>query len=265
MLKEIALITKFNFTIYQVKDGKYGAKNKKGEWNGLVGELITGKADLALASLTINLARAQVVDLSKPFLNLGLSILFKRPEPRAPKLFSFMAPLHFDIWICIFLAYLVTSLIIYTNACLSPFEWLKSKDEDGEFFENQFTLSNSFWYMLTSFFHSGAGINAHSPSCRILHCIWSFFTLVLTALYTANLAAFLTVQSFVMPINNANDLSMQASIKYGCLAGGSSEAFFRVSYSLIFYCIILCSFRIDFILVGLRNQKFQFMKRCGHS
>jgi hypothetical protein len=98
ILKEIALICKFNYTIYQVKDGKYGVRSESGNWNGLVGELISGNADLALASLTINLARARVIDLTKPFLNLGLSILFKLPQPKTPPTFSFMAPLKGEIW-----------------------------------------------------------------------------------------------------------------------------------------------------------------------
>jgi ionotropic glutamate receptor len=104
-LKEIAKICNFTYLIYQVEDNKYGVQNDQGEWNGLVGELIKGKADVALASLTINLSRSKVIDLSKPFLNLGLSILFKRPEPKAPKMFSFMKPLSPDIWVTMIFAF----------------------------------------------------------------------------------------------------------------------------------------------------------------
>ena len=35
------------------------------------------KADLAVASMTINYAREGVIDFTKPFMNLGISILFK--------------------------------------------------------------------------------------------------------------------------------------------------------------------------------------------
>jgi hypothetical protein len=44
------------------------------------------------------------------------------------------------------------------------------------------------------------------------------------------LAAFLTVERLEMPIESADDLSKQTKIHYGCLAGGSSEAFFRVCF-----------------------------------
>ncbi len=40
LLSEIAHLSKFNYTIKLVPDGKYGVPNHKGEWNGLVKELI---------------------------------------------------------------------------------------------------------------------------------------------------------------------------------------------------------------------------------
>lgn len=47
--------------------------------------------------------------------------------------------------------------------------------------------------------------------------------------YTANLAAFLTVERMDSPIESAEDLAKQTKIKYGALKGGSTVSFFRVS------------------------------------
>ncbi len=47
--------------------------------------------------------------------------------------------------------------------------------------------------------------------------------------YTANLAAFLTVEKVVYPIENAKGLSEQTKIEYGCLASGSTRSFFSES------------------------------------
>jgi glutamate receptor, ionotropic, invertebrate len=62
----------------------------------------------------------------------------------------------------------------------------------------------------------------------MISCVWAFFTLILISSYTANLAAFLTVQRMQTPIENADDLSRQVEIKYGGLKGGSTENFFKV-------------------------------------
>ena len=46
-----------------------------------------------------------------------------------------------------------------------------------------------------------------SISGRMVGAVWWFFTLILISSYTANLAAFLTVERMVTPINSAEDLA----------------------------------------------------------
>lgn len=62
--------------------------------------------------------------------------------------------------------------------------------------------------------------------------IWWFFTLILISSYTANLAAFLTVERMKSPIESAEDLSKQRDIKYGTLYGGSTMTFFQVAMTI---------------------------------
>lgn len=57
--------------------------NKK-EWNGMMGELLGGLADMIVAPLTINNERAQYIEFSKPFKYQGLTILVKKVCPRIP-------------------------------------------------------------------------------------------------------------------------------------------------------------------------------------
>ena len=46
--------------------------------------------------------------------------------------------------------------------------------------------------------------------------------------YTANLAAFLTIERMDNPISSAEDLAKQTHISYGAVATGSTAAFFKV-------------------------------------
>ena len=66
-------------------------------------------------------------------------------------------------------------------------------------------------------------------SGRLAASAWWFFTLILISSYTANLAAFLTVERMVSPIESAEQLSRQTEIQYGAVEGGSTKEFFRVS------------------------------------
>ena len=66
----------------------------------------------------------------------------------------------------------------------------------------------------------------------MIAAMWWFFTLIMISSYTANLAAFLTVERMESPIESAEDLAKQTKIKYGCTESGSTRAFFRVSCHL---------------------------------
>lgn len=72
-------------------------------------------------------------------------------------------------------------------------------------------------------------LHKKATSTRIVGGIWWFFTLIIISSYTANLAAFLTVERMITPIENAEDLAGQTEISYGTLDSGSTMTFFRVS------------------------------------
>ena len=63
--------------------------------------------------------------------------------------------------------------------------------------------------------------------------------------YTANLAAFLTVERMESPIESAEDLTKQHTIKYGCVKGGSTFSFFRVNLLLYFVVILDTIMRLN--------------------
>ena len=71
-----------------------------------------------------------------------------------------------------------------------------------------------------------------SMSGRIVGSVWWFFTLIVISSYTANLAAFLTVERMQSPIESADDLAKQTEIKYGTIDSGSTKAFFKVWYTI---------------------------------
>lgn len=55
LIKQIAELLKFDYTIYEVDDGKYGTINDTTkEWDGMVRELIDRKADIALGPLSVS-------------------------------------------------------------------------------------------------------------------------------------------------------------------------------------------------------------------
>ncbi|KFM83024.1 Glutamate receptor, ionotropic kainate 2, partial [Stegodyphus mimosarum] len=220
----------FKYIITPVKDKQYGSE-VNGNWNGMIGELLRKEADIAIGDLTITYDRQAAVEFTMPFMNLGISILFKKPEKQAPPMFSFLKPLSLEVWFYMGTAYLGVSLFLFILARLSPYEWINPHpcDSDNDVVENQFTLLNSLWFTIGSIMQQGSDILPRAVSTRIVASSWWFFTLIMISSYTANLAAFLTAQRMSSPIESAADLAKQTTIQYGCMNGGSTMKFFQDS------------------------------------
>ncbi|XP_057204798.1 glutamate receptor 1a isoform X5 [Triplophysa rosa] len=258
---EIAKHVGYQYKLKIVADGKYGARDPETKmWNGMVGELVYGKADVAVAPLTITLVREEVIDFSKPFMSLGISIMIKKPQKSKPGVFSFLDPLAYEIWMCIVFAYIGVSVVLFLVSRFSPYEWHAEDYEEGDEQNpnqpssssaqpgqgqqnqnqqsqeqtNEFGIFNSLWFSLGAFMQQGCDISPRSLSGRIVGGVWWFFTLIIISSYTANLAAFLTVERMVSPIESAEDLAKQTEIAYGTLDAGSTKEFFRRSKIAVF-------------------------------
>ncbi|XP_075250572.1 glutamate receptor ionotropic, kainate 2-like isoform X2 [Convolutriloba macropyga] len=221
----------FNYVIKEVADKKYGSKGDDGEWSGMVGELMRDEADLAVAPLTINYLRQDVIDFSTPFMNLGISILYRMQESKTPSIFSFLKPLHYDIWMYLIVSYIAISMVLFIMARFTPYEWYRP-NEDSDEVENQFTLINSLWFAAGAMMQQGSEISPRALSTRIISAMWYLTTVIVIASYTANLAAFLTVTRMKSPIENEEDLARQTKIKYGAVEHGSTYQFFKVKRTL---------------------------------
>lgn len=55
------------------------------------------RADFAITDLTITSTRQKAVDFTSPFMNLGITILYKKPTKQPPDLFSFISPFSYQV------------------------------------------------------------------------------------------------------------------------------------------------------------------------
>ncbi|KYN07195.1 Glutamate receptor, ionotropic kainate 2, partial [Cyphomyrmex costatus] len=233
LIHYIADFLRFKGVIFELvpdkQHGKYDPVTKT--WNGLIRRILDREADLAICDLTITYERKSAVDFSLPFMNLGISIVFNKPEEKIPDFFSFLLPLSTEVWFYMATAYLVVSIMLFFQARMAPDEWDNPHpcNADPEELENNFNFKNSFWLTIGSLMQQGSDILPKAPSLRMLASMWWFFTLIMISSYTANLAAYLTVDKMDAPIKGVEDLAKQTKIKYGALEGGSTSTFFKDS------------------------------------
>ena len=71
----------FTYDIYLVPDGKFGAMEQTGNWNGMIGQLVSGEADIALGPISVIAERETDIDFTVSFYDLvGTTILMRRTE-----------------------------------------------------------------------------------------------------------------------------------------------------------------------------------------
>ncbi|XP_014247084.1 glutamate receptor ionotropic, kainate 2-like isoform X2 [Cimex lectularius] len=237
LIAEIANELNFKFQFVLTPDREYGSFNKETkQWNGLIRELRERRADLAICDLTITYERRSAVDFTMPFMTLGISILFSKPTKQPPNLFSFLSPLSLDVWIYMATSFLGVSLLLYFLARISPLEWKNPHpcQSEPDEYENDLSMQNVIWHNCGSLMQQGSDIAPQAISTRTVAGMWWFFVLIMISSYTANLAAFLTMERMDEQIKSVEDLAKQSKIKYGVLNGGSSMNFFKNSNDTLY-------------------------------
>ncbi|XP_007565277.1 glutamate receptor ionotropic, delta-1 isoform X2 [Poecilia formosa] len=232
VLDALAKILGFKYEIYQVADSKYGSQLPNGSWNGMIGDLINKRADLAVSAITITPERENVVDFSKRYLDYSVGILLRKPEEKI-NIFSLFAPFDLAVWACIAAAIPVVGVLIFllnrlqalrSSSCSSSQNAPPGHLSNGV---GSGTLHSAIWIVYGAFVQQGGDGMVGSVALRIVMGSWWLFTLIVCSSYTANLAAYLTVSRMDHAIRSFQDLARQIDVEYGTVRDSAVYDYFR--------------------------------------
>ncbi|NXD10907.1 GLRK protein, partial [Nothocercus nigrocapillus] len=262
LLKALAAMLHFSYKVKVVGDGQYGAVSSKGNWTGMIGEIIRQEADIAVAPLTVTSAREEVVSFTTPFLQTGIGILLRKDSvSQEMPLFHFLAPFSKETWTGLLFAYVLTCLCLCLVARLSPCEWNEPKRE-----ENHFTFLNSLWFGAGALALQGVTPRPKALSVRVIAAIWWLFTLALVAAYIANFTALLSAGSEQLPIQTFEDLVKQRELEFGTLDGSSTYYFFKNSKNPVHQLIYeYMDKRRDYVLVKTYQEAIQRVMESNYA
>lgn len=157
LIHKLSIKIGFNYTFELQEDKKYGNRQPDGSWDGMIGELMADRADLAITDLTITSEREEAVDFTMPFMDLGIQLLYEKPKKANPELLSFMEPLSKNVWASVGGAILLVSVSFFIMGRMSPKEWdnpFPCVQEPTEL-QNQFTFKNSMWFTIGAILQEG--------------------------------------------------------------------------------------------------------------
>ncbi|KAM9207512.1 glutamate receptor ionotropic, NMDA 3A isoform 2-T2 [Dugong dugon] len=228
LLEKLAEDMNFDFDLYIVGDGKYGAW-KNGHWTGLVGDLLSGTAHMAVTSFSINTARSQVIDFTSPFFSTSLGILVRTRDTAAP-IGAFMWPLHWTMWLGIFVALHITAIFLTLYEWKSPFGMTPKGRNRSKVFS--FSSALNVCYALLF----GRTVTIKPPKCwtgRFLMNLWAIFCMFCLSTYTANLAAVMVGEKIYEELSGIHDPKLHhpsQGFRFGTVRESSAEDYVRQSF-----------------------------------
>ena len=194
MLSQLEEDLMFDSYLYFINDNKYG-ETVNGTWVGMVGDLVAGKADLVLASLTINSQRAAVVDFTNPFL-VGGMILITMLEEKEISFFNVepFKSITVTLWIAaLIIPILSIGLLVATDRATGKSYYWKE----------------SFLYIMGLVFQRDmGGKDPHRWSSKVIALSIAMFTLVIMSTYTAILTANSVTFTKDLPITGFDDVKV---------------------------------------------------------
>ncbi|GAA6110826.1 glutamate receptor, ionotropic, N-methyl D-aspartate 2Ca [Tachysurus ichikawai] len=236
ILKKLSRNIKFSYDLYLVTNGKHG-KLVRGVWNGMIGEVVYKRADMAIGSLTINEERSEIIDFSVPFVETGISVMVARSNGTVSPS-AFLEPYSPAVWVMMFVMCLtVVAVTVFVFEYFSPVGYNRSlvsaKDPGGP----TFTIGKSVWLLWGIVFNNSVPIeNPKGTTSKIMVLVWAFFAVIFLASYTANLAAFMIQEQYIDTVSGLSDKKFQKPqeqyppFRFGTVPNGSTERNIRSNY-----------------------------------
>ncbi|XP_064558304.1 glutamate receptor ionotropic, NMDA 2B [Zonotrichia leucophrys gambelii] len=262
ILKKISKSVKFTYDLYLVTNGKHG-KKINGTWNGMIGEVVTKRAYMAVGSLTINEERSEVVDFSVPFIETGISVMVSRSNGTVSPS-AFLEPFSADVWVMMFVMLLIISAVaVFVFEYFSPVGYNRCLADGREPGGPSFTIGKAIWLLWGLVFNNSVPVqNPKGTTSKIMVSVWAFFAVIFLASYTANLAAFMIQEEYVDQVSGLSDKKFQKPndfsppFRFGTVPNGSTERNIRNNYPEMHSYMVKFNQRgVDDALFSLKTGK----------
>ena len=187
---------------------------------------------MAAGAFSITVNRAQVIDFTKPFLDQGVTMLVSKPKSLPPSIFQCFAPFTLNVWLILAGSLVFTGIVFFITGYFSPFDSygaavrrlplhvndhhnsissiprvdkLRWKRHHNKVLSST-NLGNAVWATISSFLQQGYNKSPNALSGRIITGIWWLASCIIIATYTANMAAFLTIDRLNAGKQFSNDI-----------------------------------------------------------
>ncbi|KAL8581398.1 hypothetical protein ACOMHN_004283 [Nucella lapillus] len=205
VLKRLSEDLAFQYVIYFVNDSNYGEVINN-SWTGMVGDVISGAADLIVGAFSMTSSRMEVISYTEPFYHNEFAMV-SGEDGQSRSIWAFFKPFSVQVWTCILLSSVVAGVATSFLEWRSPF----GLNPRGRQRSRQYGLGSGLlmvWVLVT-----GHTINVKAPKSwpsKVIQNVWAGLAIFIMTSYTANLAAYLAGQSAVIGVTTVHDYTVAA-------------------------------------------------------
>ncbi|XP_047735560.1 glutamate receptor ionotropic, kainate glr-3 [Hyalella azteca] len=228
--------TKMNFTYSVVSpaDDEFGVLLDNGSWTGLVRDLVSRRADIAVAFLTKTMSRWEAISFSATILNFRYRIFAQIPSSSTLRWQAYTRPYSATMWHVVFVSFFVLSGLLakvdqtFTQNgktdTISELKFSTSNEKNIKEIRNLIEWRNVAWLVVWSAFVQQGFPDSprQMPLRAIFLLIYTVGLLLLTA-YSATLISFLTVTDNSLPFDSFSTLAALKDYRLGIQIGSVTE------------------------------------------
>ncbi|XP_043220799.1 glutamate receptor ionotropic, delta-2-like isoform X1 [Amphibalanus amphitrite] len=178
-----------------------GVPQSGGRWSGLTGQLLEDEVEMTGSFLVSSMERLNLVSFGETIGYSQIGLLIEKPKAETRD-DSLLAPFSSHVWLLILISMIVMGPLIW--GIIRFRVWLSTGDAH---LNRVIPLGSCVWFVYGALMKQGSVLSPVTDSSRMLFATWWIFITVLTAFYTANLTAYMTLSALKVPVQSIDDIS----------------------------------------------------------
>ncbi|XP_067682205.1 glutamate receptor ionotropic, delta-2-like [Haliotis asinina] len=220
LVDHLGNVLNFTYSVSEPADGEWGVPISEdfSNYSGLIGMLQRMEADFVAVPMGFSEGRDVHSDFLPFFHASGNGLILRNTRGRSKLSSALTDPFRWQVY-AVGGAVLIAVILLYL-----VMEWNNPFYNDAKSIEKGWKPAGALdavMYLFGSTIHQGGVHLPESSSGRVLVSFWWLYIIVMTAAYSGNLIASLTVTKEELPFNSLDDVFADDSLKVGLVEGTS--------------------------------------------
>ena len=183
ILQQLGKNVNFTTVMMPPKDGQWGSKTDKGEYTGLVGDLVYRRADIAPSGLYVVKWREEVIDFAMPVLEDLQTLIARASSGRVVDFTVYLEIFMPQAWVMVGISFALMSVIFFAM------RFINKRNQANIIHNILSSLATSAMHLIQK---PGDLSSVTNISSRVILIIFALHSYVLFTYYSCNLTAAMT-------------------------------------------------------------------------